>query len=181
MSARNVETNFARTKSHCLAVYSIMEQEYSNIGNGMMASATDEAEHTLETSNIQKFNTGAWNPYDNPDNKWDLYFRGVRIANNFLMMSDSVNLEVLRLDPAQQIPYQARIAEIKNWKYEVRFLRAFFYFELIKRYGGVPILTEALSYKEDFSGVQRQNLDSCINFIQIECDSKTYNDVPWKD
>ena len=36
-------------------------------GGAMMASASDEAEYTLETSSIQMFNVGSWNAKNNPD------------------------------------------------------------------------------------------------------------------
>jgi hypothetical protein len=173
LSALQVEKNYTRTSNHCAAVYNFLQEGFASVGGAMMACACDEAEYTLETSNVQKFNTGAWNPFDNPNDVWGRYYRGIRLANDFLVMSDSVNLEVYRMDPAasQQTLYQTRLAEIKRWKYEVRFLRAFFYFELVKRYGGVPIVTSAISPKENFSGVSRNTLADCIKFITDECDS----------
>jgi len=154
---------------------------YSNVKNGflyinsqsMMASATDESEHTLETATVQKFNIGAWNAFDNPDNVWDDYFLGIRRANEFLQSSDSVNLDLYKFDPlaSQQTVYLSRLAEIKNWKYEVRFLRAYFYFELVKRYGGVPLLTKIGSIDDDYSNVKRNTLAECFKFIADECDS----------
>ena len=154
---------------------------YSNLLNGflylngqaMMASATDESEHTLETANVQKFNIGAWNAYDNPDNVWSAYFTGIRRANQFLISSDSVNLDQYKYDPlpASQTVYQTRLAEIKNWKYEARFLRAFFYFELLKRYGGVPIITTIRLINDDYSSVKRNTFAECVKFISDECDS----------
>ncbi len=53
---------------------------------------------------------------------------------------------------------------------EVQFLRAWTYFELIKRYGGVPIITKVFkvggNYKET-----RQSYDACTNFIVSQLDS----------
>lgn len=175
LSADLVSTSYARTQNHNAGVYGVLQDGFMRIDGAMLASSCDEAEHTLETSNVHKFNTGAWNPYDNPDDVWARYFRGVRLANEFLTMADNVDLEILRLDPAQQTLYQTRLAEIKRWKYEVRFLRAYFYFELVKRYGGVPVITENIELSEDFSQVQRNTLDSCFNFIIAECDTATAN------
>jgi len=39
-------------------------------------------------------------------------------------------------------------SQIKNWMGEARFLRAVTYFALVKRYGGVPIVEQVLSYPE---------------------------------
>jgi len=155
------------------AIYTSLPSGFLYVDGAMMASASDEAEHTLETSAVQKFNTGAWNPIDNPDNAWGKYYIGIRRANFFLATADSVNLDRYRLDtnPSQQAAYKTRLANIKNWKYETRFLRAFFYFELVKRYGGVPLIKTTVSLNDNFKNVKRNALAECIQFITDECDS----------
>ena len=50
-------------------------------------------------------------------------------------------------------------------------MRAYYYFELVKRYGGVPIITEPLGLKSDLSTFSRDSLSACIRFIVSECDS----------
>jgi len=56
------------------------------------------------------------------------------------------------------------------YPYEARFLRAFFYFELAKRYGSVPLITEVLD-AEDANTVTQVSFDSLVNFIVSECDT----------
>lgn len=177
LSALQVERNYDRTKSNQAGVYAVLQEGFSSIGSAMTAAATDEAEFTLETSTVQKFNTGAWNPFDNPDDVWSRYYRGIRLANDFLVMSDTVNLDNLKLSPnaSDQATYVIRVAEIKRWKYETRFLRAFFYFELVKRYGGVPIITRAMNPAENVSDIRRSSLEDCVNYITAECDSAAAN------
>jgi starch-binding outer membrane protein, SusD/RagB family len=155
-------------------VYASLQNGFLYIGGqAMMASATDEAEHTLETATVQKFNSGSWNALDNPDNVWSAYFTGIRRANEFLISADSANLDQYKYDPlpASQTVYQTRLAELKNWKYEVRFLRAYFYFELVKRYGGLPIITTVGSINDNYSAIKRNTLAECFKFISDECDS----------
>ncbi len=165
------------TQNRVNSLYTDMPAGYLQIDGAMTASATDEAEHTLETSNIQKFNNGSWNSVDNPENLWANFYRGIRKANQFLVATDSVNLDQFKLDPAPsaQSIYQTRLAEIKRWKYEARFLRAFFYFELVKRYGGVPILNQTFSVNDNFDNVKRNTLAECMQFITEECDSAARN------
>ncbi len=157
-------------------VYAELREGYLDIDGAMMAAATDEAEHTSETSAVQNFNNGSWNAITNPNNVWGGYFRGIRKANVFLLSSDSVNHDQFRLDPSpsQQLVYTTRLAEIKRWKYEARFLRALFYFELVKRYGGVPVMTTPLS-EADIPTLKRNTLQECIQFITDECDSAANN------
>jgi hypothetical protein len=180
LDAEQVYINYSRTLQHCVDLYGVLPEGFMNINGGMMASTVDEAEHTLETSTVQKFNTGSWNPYENPDDVWPRYYRGIRLANVFLVSADSVNLDNYRLDPAPsaQTTYKTYLANIKRWKYEARFLRAFYYFELVKRYGGVPIFKRAIPLDEDISDTKRNTLEECIKFIIDECDSAALN-LPW--
>jgi hypothetical protein len=171
VSEEEVNTIYNYTMNRATALYTDLPSGFSEIDGAMSASTGDEAEHTLETSDVQLFNAGSWNAIYNPDNVWAKYFRAVRNVNLFLVTSDNVDLEVYRLDPAQQEVYTGRLAEIKRWKYEGRFLRAFYYFELIKRYGGVPIITDALTLGDDYSGINRNTLQECVQFIVDECDA----------
>jgi len=173
LTEKQVTLSYDYTKNRVSAVYADLLDGLLYIDGAMMASASDEAEHTQEVSAIQKFNTGAWNAYDNPDDVWGKYYKAIRKANQFLLTSDSVNLDYLRLDQSSdaQAVYGTRLAEINRWKYEVRFLRAFYYFELVKRYGGVPLITQVFSLDDVSKDIKRNTLEDCVKFISDECDS----------
>ena len=173
LTFEEVTKNYSYSRSRVAAVYSVLAAGFTEIDGAMMASASDESEHTLETSDVQKFNIGSWNAFSNPNDVWASYFTGIRRVNQLLVSLGNIDLDLYKYDPnpEQQAVYKSRLSEIKQWKYEIRFLRAFFYFELVKRYGGVPILTEALSIEDDYSGIERNSLDECIKFITEECDS----------
>lgn len=68
------------------------------------------------------------------------------------------------------------------YKGEASFIRAFTYFGLVKRYGGVPIMTEPLIYEGDVSKllVPRSTEKDTWDFVLSQCDSAiTYlSDVP---
>jgi hypothetical protein len=185
LSEKQVTESYDYTEARANSVYSELRNGFSYISGAMMASATDEAEFTLETAYVQNINTGFWNATSNPDNVWEHYYEGIRKANQFMVSADSVDLEAYRLNPnvSSQEEYQRRLAEIENWKVEVRLLRAYFYFELVKRYGGVPILTEALTLDDNYLDFDRKPLSECIQFIITECDDAanllpvTYPDV----
>jgi len=170
-SYEQVTSSYNYTRQRLASVYSELQPGFVRIDGAMLASASDEAEHTLETSAIHQFNVGSWNAYSNPDDVWAQYYRGIYKANQFLVSADSVNLDVYKYDSEQQEVYQNYLEEINRWRYEARFLRALFYFELIKRYGGVPVITTAGSIDQDFSLVTRNTLEECIRFVTDECDS----------
>ncbi len=172
LTYEQVTKNYSYSRSRVAGIYSRLRDGFQCIDGAMMASASDEAEHTLESSAVQQFNFGSWNAYSNPDDVWGYYYKGIRDANLFLKNCDNIDLDIYKYDPDQQDVYRSRLSEINRWKYEVRFLRAFFYFELVKRYGGVPIILEAQeSWEGDYSDMRRNTLSQCINFIVNECDS----------
>lgn len=170
LTVDRVTTEYTFSRQRVASIYSDIIDGFLNIDGAMLASASDEAEHTLETCAIQYFNHGSWNEYQNPDNVWETYYRGIRKINQFLVSCDNINLDQYKYNPTQQAAYQNYLEEIDRWKYEVRFLRAYFYFELVKRYGGVPLLKSFYSIDDDFSNIPRNSLAECINFIVDECD-----------
>jgi len=173
-----IEQSFGNVSALLNAIYSELPDGTVYIGGAaMMASATDEAEFTQETNAVQSFNTGSWNAISNPDFVWNDYYRGIRKVNQFLVSTGRVNLDPWKLDPSAsaQNVYNTNLAAIKRWGYEARFLRAYFYFELVKRYGAVPLINSSLDLNEDFSKVQRNTLAECIQFITDECDSAAAN------
>lgn len=169
-----VTKSYDLTNLRCKGVYWGLKTGFLYVDNqAMLSSATDESDFSIERNSIYKFNVGSWNAYDNPDNIWASCYQGIRRANMFLESSDSVDLDLYKYDPApsKQLVYQSRLADIKTWKYEVRFLRAFYYFELLKRYGGVPIFTSTVNMDKDISNIKRNPLSECIQFVSNECDS----------
>ena len=164
--------SYNNTLARSIGLYSYLPDGLSYLDGAMMAAASDEAEYTLETASIHGFNVGSWNANNNPDGlAWERNFEGIFAANLFLKESDEVDLDYLKYDPTKQQDYQNRLNNIHRWKYEARFLRAYYYFELVKRYGGVPIITEPLGLKSDLSAFSRDSLSACIRFIVSECDS----------
>lgn len=176
LTLQQTENSYSNVNLLINAVYTNLPDGMLYIGNypptAMMASASDEAEFTIQSNPIQLFNTGSWNAKNNPDNVWANYFNGIYRANEFLVLSNSVNLDINKLNPSasSQLIYQTHLSDIKRWKYEARFLRAYFYFELIKRYGGVPIFKQTVT-TADVPNIKRNTLDECVNFITSECDS----------
>ena len=173
LSKQQVNSIYSYTQNRATALYTSLPSGFAEINGAMIASACDESEYTLETSNVQWFNIGSWNAIANPDDVWAKYFTAIRSCNLFLSTSDSVNLDAYRLDPtpSQQLIYTTRLAQIKTWKYQARFLRAFYYFELVKRYGGVPIIKTALNLGDNVTAINRNSLQDCVDFITSECDS----------
>ncbi len=159
------------TMERANGLYGPLQQGFRYFGNAMMASATDEAEFVTQSSEVQTFNLGSWSSRYNPDNKWAYYFDAIRRCNLFLENSENVDFEKWRLDPdpSAQIIYQTNLAKLENRKKEARFLRAYYHFELLKRYGGIPVMDRTYGLRDDYRSITRASIRSVADFIDGEC------------
>lgn len=173
--------SYENAKSIAYSMYADLPQGLSQIwnseGSAMLASATDEAEFAVQNHNVQKFNLGSWMATDMPENPFNNYYAAIRKAYNFLENVDKINFDDVKDNPDQPGTYETYLQDIEYFKSEVMLLRAFFMFELIKRYGGVPIVREKFDVDVDYSTIQRASLEDCVNEIVSWCD-KTSKVLP---
>jgi starch-binding outer membrane protein, SusD/RagB family len=63
-------------------------------------------------------------------------------------------------------------AQINRMKGEMTFIRAMRYFDLLRSYGGVPLITKSYGLSDDFAaGIERSTIDQTVEFIVKECDA----------
>ena len=67
--------------------------------------------------------------------------------------------------------YEFDEIEKNGWIAQVRVARAFYYLQLIKRYGGVPLIDTPYETNHDFSKDKRASFEECADFIISECDA----------
>jgi hypothetical protein len=152
-------------------VYSYLPEGLENMD---LEAATDNAESTDVSSRTQTFNYGIWNQYDNKDDVWNRNFEGIRQANLYLKNKDKVDISYIKnkINSTDSTTYFNARDNVKFMQGEVLFLKAYFYFELVKRYGGVPIFEEPLDFndKSTWENVPRNSVDECIKYIATLCD-----------
>lgn len=88
---------------------------------------------------------------------WSNYYRGIQNANIYLA----------NIDNCKAMPDD----EKETTKAEVRALRAYFYLNLVKEYGPVPLIGDMVSDVADplqKSQIARSPIDSCFNYIISE-------------
>ncbi|MGC4234869.1 MAG: RagB/SusD family nutrient uptake outer membrane protein [Niabella sp.] len=170
-----VFVNYDRIQQAGFGVYAFIYNRFgfSRIQNAMLASASDEADHADAASDIHKFNTGTWTAASNPEDCWAHFYQGIRRANLFLEKSTDYRQIIYRdtTDPANKANYEANVQDITWLRAEVKVLRALYYFELIKRYGGVPIIDRSTYSDEELAQMPRNTFDSCVKYVSKECDA----------
>jgi hypothetical protein len=147
----------------------LSEAFINNIYNGfntggfeeqMLASLSDEAVFTHTGRGINTVNDGGLSPsnpgWQSGTYEWNSMYRWIRATN--------VALENLRTATFNNPALNERLQG------ETHFLRAYFYHQLIRYYGSVPLITKVYGLNEDYS-VARNTWQECVDFILTECDS----------
>ena len=125
----------------------------------MLASITDEAIFTHAGRNINTINQGTLNPSNtgwvNRHTDWNQLYNFIRTANIALL-----SLPTAAVDKALQ----------ERLEGETRFLRAYYYHQLLRFYGGVPIVEKPYGLDEDYS-ITRNTYAEVSAFILKETET----------
>lgn len=129
------------------------QRYFAELDEAVAVAAAEGGVMNLSDNNIVSYSFDRWALWD---------YNTIRDINLAIEGIEEFSTD---LTPIQKNSYYA----------EFRFLRAFCYFELVKRMGGVPIITEQLIY--DYSGdpsylaKPRNKEEEVYDFIASECDA----------
>lgn len=152
-------------------VYALLQNEFENNYSGAFrASSTDEADFAISNSDVHKFYNGGWTPVNPFPQYWTNSYTAIYVANNFLEKLDKISLEDYIYSVTEGTNYEELKARFELFPYEVRALRAYYYFELVRAYGDVPLVLSTLTIDEA-NNVERASADKIFQFIVDECDA----------
>ena len=152
-------------------IYAQFLNEFENNYDGAFrACATDEADYALSGSDVHRFYNGGWTPNNPLPEYWKNNYTAIHEANNFLEKLDKISLEDYIYSVSEGTNYPELKARFELFPYEVRALRAYYYFELVRAYGDVPLVLSTLTISEA-NNVERTPADKVIKFIVDECDA----------
>jgi len=161
--------------SFAAACYGSMQYGYTAIDNNIFASVSDEAQQTSASSNALVFNQGIINANNNPDGGlYKTYYDGIRACNYFLTYSVNGNqfLALNRDTISDPVGFANDKMNLVWYIAEAHICRAYYYAELIKRYGGVPIISETLQQASaDSILVPRSSYDAVVTYIVNEIEN----------
>ncbi|PWA09316.1 RagB/SusD family nutrient uptake outer membrane protein [Flavobacterium laiguense] len=150
--------NFFNSKSDydkaLIAAYDMLQSSYINVLMGEIASDNTLAggESPTDVIGFQQIDDMTHTPVnDNLKNLWDWMFAGVQRANYILEFKDKTDFE----GKTQVIA-------------ETRFLRAYYHFELVKWFGGIPMNGDKRFVAGDETAVKRSSVQEV--YASIEAD-----------
>lgn len=140
---------------------------YNGLGQGgfdeqMLASLSDEAVFTHTGRNINTINEGSLSPTNLG------WVSGTYAYASMYQRIRACNLTIENLTSATtEITDENTNAMLLGQAY---FLRAYFYHQLVRYYGGVPLITRDYKLNDSFA-VARSSFADCVDFIVKDCDS----------
>jgi hypothetical protein len=152
--------------------YTSLPYGYNTLDGNLFAAASDEAQQTVSGGNALYFNQGVLSPTITPDLQYKPLYEGIRAANFYLTYSQGWRafLAMNRDTVADVTNYDKDLLFIPWFRAEAHIARAFYYFELSKRYGGVPLITQTQDQSAS-EYIAKSSYDSITNFIVSEIDS----------
>ena len=139
---------------------------YNGLGQGgfneqQLASLTDEAIFTHPGRGITTITESRSNPADpgwiNETINWNNMYGRIRACN-------------LALENLAQPGFTNTNRLVERLRGETQFLRAYYYHQLVRYYGGVPIIDKTFGLGATDYSQPRNTMEACINFIVKDCE-----------
>lgn len=136
-----------------------VNQRYTELRHGFSQTAmrfvSDETYNNFNWQSAYLFNRGEVTPDQiGGFGVWDEYYKAIKNCNIFFENIDQLDAEKSIVD---------------RMTGEITFLRAFFYAELVNRYGGVPLIEKTFGLNDNMM-LKRSSYEECVNFIVSELD-----------
>lgn len=165
LSVEQIFNNRGQTEKWWAGLFSAIPDPWDQPYGSTYGITSDE----LDASNWTNppINSGAISANGNPANSMALYER-IRLATIFLENVDG-NQEILEQANGEEI--------IKHYKAEARFLRAYYYWIMMKKLGPVVIAPLESGLPGDDYQIPRSTWDECVAFVLSEIE-QAKSDLP---
>ena len=155
-----VFSDYNRTRGYLNSAYGHGPKPYMD-----RASFTDEAQDADDVTPGSRYivwyggniTSTSFPTYSVDGSPWGNLYEGIRKCNVFIE-----NIKTATVYASDQ--------EKAAWTAQAHTLRALYYLQLIKRYGGVPIFDKPLEIGHDFSQDRRASFAEVVSFILADCD-----------
>ena len=174
-----IAQTFGKVGGFMTDIYNHLDYDFGQgYGGAMLASATDESVFSRSGGSIETFYNGSWSATNAQGAMWNSMYDGIRTCNEVLKTFQGLTFD----DFKYNADYPQQMFRYKNYKWEARFCRAYFYFNLVRQYGGVPIIDMDMN-AEEVNNQPRKSSDEVFDYIISECDAvkdsivKDYSDL----
>ena len=161
---------YSNTQRMLTNIYGYMPgKDIVAISDAMRDCGCDDAEFGDPSATVQRYGNGNWSALATVDTQWTLY-NAIRSTWEFLESIQNVDLSMYRYDAK----YNQWLEHLRYYPYEARLLKAYYLFELARRYGDIPVPMKMLSI-EEANSIGKTPFADVIDYIVAECDSCALN------
>ncbi|MEO5562304.1 MAG: RagB/SusD family nutrient uptake outer membrane protein [Chitinophagaceae bacterium] len=143
-------------------LYNYIPNGFNRINADFLDAASGDAVPSRNNTVVEYYTNKRISVLNNPDPYWGNSYYGIRRANIFLKNIGNVPI-------VQTVDSTAAKLTRQYWRAEARFIRTLLYFELLKRYGGVPLVGNNIFTLQDDLQIPRNTFEQCVNYIVSEC------------
>lgn len=161
-----IQRSFAYVGGLMTMIYNDVDTDWGNLSGAMLSSATDESEYSHDGNSIEDFYNGNWSASNPHTTIWTSAYEGITYCNEVIDNWSDLTFDQFKLN----VDYEKQMYLYKNYKYEARWARAYFYYTLVRQYGGVPFKTHNTTGTEE-TALPCTSADSIFAFINSECDA----------
>lgn len=151
-------------------IYDALESGHSRVGGYYLDAASDDALPVDMDGepDVLKLQLGQYTARTRitSEMKWGDYYSLIRKVNIFINGIDVVPFKDTYMNAlGEQQPFN------RTLKAEARFIRAWFYFQMLERYGGVPLMGDKVFDINDNLELPRNTFAECVDYIVSELDA----------
>ena len=160
-----IQRSFKYVGGLMTTIYTDIDTDWGNLSGAMLSSATDESEYSHDGNAVEDFFNGNWSSVNAHQTIWSSAYEGITYCNEVIDNWANLEFDQFKLN----LDYEKQMYLYNNYQYEDRWARAYFYYTLVRQYGGVPFKVHNTTGTEE-TALPRTSADEIFNFIISECD-----------
>ena len=160
-----IQRSFTYVGGLMTSIYNDIDTDWGNLSGAMLSSATDESEYSHDGNSVEDFYNGNWSASNAHQTIWSSAYQGITYCNEVIDNWGGMTFDQFKLNK----DYEKQMYLYKNYPYEARWARAYFYFTLVRQYGGVPFKEHNTTGSVE-TALPRSSADEIFAFINSECD-----------
>ena len=160
-----IKETFGNVGGFMTYIYRDLDSDFGQFSGACQASATDEAVYSHQGNTVETYYNGQWSPTTaTGSNTWTRCWDGIAYCNLVLDKFTGLTFSDYEIDRK----YKDEMEKYNNYQWECRFMRAYFYFQLVRQYGGVPLKINDMD-ADAANALPRVPADTIFKFIDDEC------------
>ena len=159
-------------------IYRHLQAGQNRVSSDFLDAASDDAiSIEYDESEVYRLAMGQYTASNrvSAEMQWGYYYTTIREVSEFIANIDRVPFKLTYVKAGEtRTDADGKLVRTKlnvSMKAEARFLRALAYFEMIKRYGGVPLMGDKVYNLDDNLELPRNTFAECVEYIVSELDA----------